>query len=365
MRKTQVNFKSVVAVIFAAICILALGTSLFAQTASENPKKERTKIITLKIVEDENGTVTKTDTIFVTEGDEPSNQFLFWNDDKNLQYELGKLDSLRFKFDFEAFNPDSHQHSMFIKQSDIEEEMKGLEEEMGKLRTYSYKVTDSLGDDGMKQIWVTVDGDSNDSIIEKNIKIIKGGKNKVIVVGEPDTTIKVDGQRIFVTTGIDDETGKQTKIVTVTSEMDAENGEEKTVTVIVDGEETKTWTNEEGKKVIVIKTNITINGPDYASAEELKSAGIKEKNGNLAIENLNFSPNPSNGRFNLSFTLLELKKVTINIYNLKGNRVYSETLRDFGGNYNKQIDISENETGTYFIQIIQGSSDIIKKIIIQ
>jgi flagellar hook assembly protein FlgD len=106
-------------------------------------------------------------------------------------------------------------------------------------------------------------------------------------------------------------------------------------------------------------------GPEEASAEELKSAGIKEKKGELEVENLKFSPNPSNGKFNLSFSVKEKKKVTINIYNIKGNLVYSETLKDFEGAYNKEIDISGEESGTYFIQIIQGIYDIIKKIIIQ
>jgi hypothetical protein len=272
---------------------------------------------------------------------------------------------MNFKFDFETNSLDSIEQSMFFIQSDIEEEMKGLEEEFGKLREFTFTIQDSLEADGMKRIWVTVDGDSNDSIIEKNIKIIKGGKDQVIVVGEPDTTIKMDGQKIIVTTGFDDETGKQTKTVTVTSEVNAEGGEEKTVTIIVDGEDVDVQNIEDGKKIVIVKTKVNIHEPEDATQEELKSAGIKEKKGNLEVENLKFSPNPSNGKFNLSFSVKEKKKVTINIYNIKGNLVYSETLKDFEGTYNKEIDISDEESGSYFIQIIQGIYDIIKKIIIQ
>jgi len=362
MRKISVNFKMIVAVIFAAICILALGTSLFAQTGSENPKKERTKTITLKIVEDENGKVTKVDTTFIYEGDDPSNQFFYWSDDKNMQYDLSKLDSMNFKFDFETQSLDSLQRTMFFIQSDLEEEMKGLEEEMGKLRSYNFEITDSLGDDGMKQIWVTVDRE-NDSIIEKDIKIIKGDKNQVIVVGRPDTIITRNGQKIMVTTDIDDEDGQTMKTVTVTT--DASGNEEKTITVTVDGEDVDVQNIEDGKKIIIVKTKVNIHESEDATQEELKSAGIKEKKGDLEVENLQFSPNPSNGKFNLSFSVKEKKKVTINIYNIKGNLVYSETLKDFEGKYDKEIDISDEESGTYFIQIIQGIYDIIKKIIIQ
>lgn len=363
MRKNSVNIKMIVAVIFAAICILALGTSLFAQTGSENPKKERTKTITLKIVEDENGKVTKIDTTFIYEGDDPSNQFFYWNDDKNLQYNLSKLDSMNFKFDFEINSLDSLQHSMFFIQADIEEEIKKLEEEFGKAGNFNFKFPDSIENEFLKQYWVTVDGDSNDSIIEKNIKIIKGGKDQVIVVGRPDTIITRDGQKIMVTTDVDDENGQTMKTVTVTT--DASGNEEKTITVTVDGEDVDIQNIEDGKKIVIVKTKVNIHEPEAVTQEELKSAGIKKKNGELEVENLKFSPNPSNGKFNLSFSVKEKKKVTINIYNIKGNLVYSETLKDFEGTYNKEIDISDEDSGSYFIQIIQGIYDIIKKIIIQ
>jgi hypothetical protein len=353
----------IAAVIFAAICILALGTSLFAQTGSENPKKEHTKTITLKIVEDENGKVTKIDTTFIYEGDDPSSQFFYWNDDKNLQYNLSKLDSMNFKFDFETNSLDSLERSKFFIQSDNEEEMKGIEEEMRKFQEFTFNIQDSLEADGMKRIWVTVDHDSNDSIIEKNIKIIKGGKDRVIVVGRPDTIITRDGQKIMVTTDVDDEDGQTMKTVTVTT--DASGNQEKTITVTVDGEDVDVQNIEEGKKIIIVRTKVNIDETEDATKEELKSAGIKEKNGDLEVENLKFSPNPGNGKFNLSFSVKEKKKVTINIYNIKGNLVYSETLKDLEGTYNKEIDISDEESGTYFIQIIQGIYDIIQKIIIQ
>jgi flagellar hook assembly protein FlgD len=97
----------------------------------------------------------------------------------------------------------------------------------------------------------------------------------------------------------------------------------------------------------------------------LKSAGVKTKNNDLEIEDLKFAPNPSNGKFTLSFTLKEKKKVTINIYDLKGKLVYTETIKDFEGFYSKEIDISDQGTGAFFLQIVQGIYDIIKKIIIQ
>jgi flagellar hook assembly protein FlgD len=108
-----------------------------------------------------------------------------------------------------------------------------------------------------------------------------------------------------------------------------------------------------------------VSAPDNDELGELKDAGVKVKSRELDVENLKFSPNPSKGKFNLSFNLPEKKKVTINIYDIKGNLVYTETLKNFQGEYQKEIDISEHGEGAFFLQIVQGLYDIIKKIIIQ
>jgi len=117
------------------------------------------------------------------------------------------------------------------------------------------------------------------------------------------------------------------------------------------------WTTEEGESFQIVTKSITLEllDPEKKELKDLKKAGIDTKKSELNVENLKFSPNPSDGKFNLSFTLEEKKEVTINIYDINGNVVYTETIKDFQGTYNKEIDISDEGTGAFFLHsIISG-----------
>ncbi|HOZ86126.1 MAG TPA: T9SS type A sorting domain-containing protein [Bacteroidia bacterium] len=114
--------------------------------------------------------------------------------------------------------------------------------------------------------------------------------------------------------------------------------------------------------VIVKKVNI-VNPSD----EELKllgrQTGISDKQ--LAMDKLRFYPNPNNGKFNLAFSLAKKANTEISIFNIEGKTIYSEKLVDFQGNYDKEIDISQNPKGNYFIKIAQGDNSQVKKIVIE
>jgi hypothetical protein len=114
--------------------------------------------------------------------------------------------------------------------------------------------------------------------------------------------------------------------------------------------------------VIVKKVNI-VNPSD----EELKllgrQTGISDKQ--LAMDKLRFYPNPNNGKFNLAFSLAKKANTEISIFNIEGKTIYSEKLADFQGNCDKEIDISHNPKGNYFIKIAQGENSQVKKIVIE
>jgi hypothetical protein len=44
----------------------------------------------------------------------------------------------------------------------------------------------------------------------------------------------------------------------------------------------------------------------------------------------------------------------VKILNADGKIIYAETLKDFTGKYNKEIDISKNPRGIYSVRIAQG-----------
>lgn len=85
---------------------------------------------------------------------------------------------------------------------------------------------------------------------------------------------------------------------------------------------------------------------------------------NLRIEQLNIFPNPSAGRFNLTFDLPDEGATAIRIFNASGRLVYSYDLGNFSGTFNDQIDLGDQPAGTYYVMIRQGAFSVSKKVVI-
>jgi len=72
---------------------------------------------------------------------------------------------------------------------------------------------------------------------------------------------------------------------------------------------------------------------------------------------LTIYPNPGNGTFNLLFNG-DKDQVSIEIYNVLGERVY------FSGRYQSILDLSNKQSGIYFVHFNFGKKMITKKIVI-
>jgi len=120
------------------------------------------------------------------------------------------------------------------------------------------------------------------------------------------------------------------------------------------------------KKVTRIVITKKINIVD-ANEDDLKLLGKTTtfNENKLGLDQMNFYPNPGTGKFNLSFTLPEKKETEISILNLEGKNIYNEKISNFSGHYDKEIDISSNPKGIYFVNISQGQNTQTKKIVIE
>lgn len=79
----------------------------------------------------------------------------------------------------------------------------------------------------------------------------------------------------------------------------------------------------------------------------------------------NIYPNPSSGRFNLQFRPEDDGPIRIRIFNPEGRTVYTEQLTDFNGVYDKEIDLTDQAKGFYFLQITQNGDGMAKRLVIQ
>ena len=91
---------------------------------------------------------------------------------------------------------------------------------------------------------------------------------------------------------------------------------------------------------------------------------VKIANG-TAINNLAIYPNPSRDVFNISFTSEDIQNLKVRIMNVIGEELISDNLEQFIGEYTKQINLSENAKGIYFLEIETNEGVINKKLILQ
>lgn len=203
----------------------------------------------------------------------------------------------------------------------------------------------------------------NSSLIMKHsdslrgkVLINSGSSNVTVISGDPGPSVAA-----FVKTGsdknLDDmlqqvlkdaasgKTGDNSEvmIMNLESDMKDENGEKKPAHVLIYKKVKVSTLTEEDSKLLGSK------------------AGIADDK--LSINRLSFYPNPSSGRFTLTFNLPEKGTTEVSVLNMEGKSIYTETLKDFSGDYSREIDISANPKGVYFIKVKQGQHAQIRKII--
>lgn len=136
-------------------------------------------------------------------------------------------------------------------------------------------------------------------------------------------------------------------------------------------EEIESNTNDDDTKSRVIRKEY-IGMPAYTIAivSRLGGDGVENKRSstkeeNLPISELKFSPNPNNGQFNLSFNLPEKGRTSITIHDIQGKVVYEENLGKFSGEYNQNIDLSSQGSGTYLLNLVQGKQNLVERVIVK
>ena len=87
--------------------------------------------------------------------------------------------------------------------------------------------------------------------------------------------------------------------------------------------------------------------------------------GGTAINNLDVYPNPSRDIFNVSFTSDNKQDLRVRVLNVIGEELINKDREQFIGEYTKQIDLTNNAKGIYFLEIKTTDGIINKKLILQ
>lgn len=116
------------------------------------------------------------------------------------------------------------------------------------------------------------------------------------------------------------------------------------------------------QKVIIIR-KINVAEP---TKEELKALGHTESKGSrtLSLKELSVAPNPSNGITGIRLEIATKGPTDICLYNNTGQELFHENLGVFSGTYLKELDLSNEPKGIYFLKVTQNQESITKKLII-
>jgi hypothetical protein len=199
--------------------------------------------------------------------------------------------------------------------------------------------------------------------LKKGSKVIVHS-SKNITDGTSGSTNKKEAQVINIYSGDDKEA--EVKILNNGSKTNSESfsfstsGDE--VKVIVNGEEIISG-EKDGKskkvKTIFISTNLT-----NSTSEELRKAGISETNPSLEIEEVVCMPNPTTGKFKISFKSGSEEAVALEVRDINGKIALKEVLTHSGDGYSKELDLGKEAKGIYFVTISQSGKATTKKLVV-
>lgn len=119
-------------------------------------------------------------------------------------------------------------------------------------------------------------------------------------------------------------------------------------------------------RVSSANVKVSMQELEKADADKLKAQGLNISAVNsLRVEKINLYANSSKGNFKLQFDLPEKGQTEVKVFNSAGRTIYEYELGNFTGDFSDEVDISQNGTGTYFLQIRQGDKYAAKKIVLQ
>ena len=85
----------------------------------------------------------------------------------------------------------------------------------------------------------------------------------------------------------------------------------------------------------------------------------------LELNDFSVAPNPSQGAFELNFSLQQEAPTKVRIVNVSGNLVYLEDLGQFSGTYQQRIDLQGSlSAGVYVLQIVRPDAVHSEKMVI-
>lgn len=378
----------------ALACVMLFGINAAnAQDAGKKEKetkeKEKKKLTRIVIIKDEDGKTVKIDTsvvgnFYFDSGDfnfdfempeipdlaglpeppvPPGAFFYHWEDDENLSPEERE----NLKKEMENVRKElqrTKEEMKHLKSDEFKKEMEELRKQMKNLRIEierekekdGEKTPGEKGEKKMMLYRMNNDGSNGSGLFTR----------KSLLMTDDDTSLANCLKKCEIKCS-KDSISMQKCIQLVYDEEDnasAEPGMMKRKVVVI--ERSKPM-DEETVAAIADETAAPEENKTSAPVAEIKNERNAAENNSsqLQAEDLNFFPNPSDGKFSLSFRLNTTGTTSIRLIDAVGKEIFNETIENFTGEYNRQFDISGKAKGTYLLMISQGNKWMHKKLVVK
>jgi hypothetical protein len=120
-------------------------------------------------------------------------------------------------------------------------------------------------------------------------------------------------------------------------------------------------TSPSGKMLIVFTSDATIRDEGWDASYSI-TVGAPDKK---TFGNLEIFPNPTNDFLNIRFSINESQSVKLDLVSMKGEMIYSQSLGNFKGDFERQIDLSSLTRGIYFLRITSDQGTTTTKVVVQ
>ncbi|BDS14083.1 PDZ domain-containing protein [Aureispira anguillae] len=115
-------------------------------------------------------------------------------------------------------------------------------------------------------------------------------------------------------------------------------------------------------KIATLEENCVPHTPETVVQEKKKT---KKNNRQFAQQSsMEVFPNPTADFVNIKFKG-QKAPLTIHVISLDGKEMYTQTIQNFEGNYNDQLDVSKYPSGIYIIHLTQNEEQITQQIIVE
>jgi hypothetical protein len=366
--------------------ILLITAVLFLSALFLNAQEN--KKIQVKVIKSENGETIKLDTTFESteHGD------IYFYSDGKINKE--KIDSILKSLDIDG------DHSI----------------------QFISKNLDDIDSDKVKHIWISKTGDDEfdldkhaiiemidgEKIIETTNEFtiigddsLKVKKEYIYVVGDDKVYESKDGKKVMISKSAhskayvwnENKGDSDVRVITITDDMDVDvnekghvkvistlddnigvseiiikkgDGDTKTIEVIVDEDEfddkmmveLQETLEGSGETVKIVKYK-TGEGK-YVVKADITNEDLKKEN-SKKLSKVKIIQDKEKNVFKIELLLEKKETIQIHVEDSNGKKVYSKKIKKFNGTYSGEIDLSKEQDGVYYLEIIQGDKTIAKK----